>query len=90
VDDEIFRRAAIAKAVAKIDFDAADTANPLDPRQLSLAILQFAMRAVALERDFLEVLPQGRGRRFRRDQLDDLRAVMIVGDDPIRPWRFAC
>jgi hypothetical protein len=89
VDDEIFRRAAVVKAVAKIDFDAADTADPLDPRQLGFAVLQFAVRTVALERDHLEVLPQHRSRGFRRGHVGDLRAVMIVDDDPIRPWRVS-
>ena len=89
VDDEIFRRAAVAKAVAKIDLDAADTADPLDPRQLRLAVLQLAMRAVSFARDFLEVLPQRRGRGFRRGHVGDLRAVMIVSDDLIRPWRVS-
>src|SRR6185295_11505708 len=76
VDDEIFRRAPTAEAVAEIDFDAADAADPLDSRQLGLALLQFPVRAVSLERDFLEVLPQCRGGGFRGGHVDDLRAVM--------------
>jgi hypothetical protein len=85
MDDQIFRRAAVAKAVAKIDINAADTADPLDPRQLSLAVLQFAMRAVSFARDLLEVLPQCRGRWLRGGHVGDLRAVMIVSDNLLRP-----
>ena len=62
MDDEIFRGAAVLEAVAEIDFDAADRADALDPRQLGLALLQRAMGAVALARDLLEMLPQPFGR----------------------------
>ena len=77
----------LLEAVAKIDFDAADAADALDPRQFGLAVLQFAVRAVSLARDLLEVLLQRRARGIRRGHAGDLHAVMIVGDGRIRPWR---
>ena len=58
VDEEIFGGAAVLDAVAEIDFEAADAGDALDPRQLRLAFLQRAMGAVALARDFLQMLPQ--------------------------------
>ena len=68
VDDEIFGRAAVLEAVAEIDFDAADAADALDPRQFRFAFLQRAMSPVALARNFLQMLPQAfGGGSFRQD-----------------------
>ncbi len=65
MNDEIFRRAAIAKSLAEIDLDAADPRNALDSCKLRFAILQRAMRPVAFACDLLEMLPQPfRGRGF--------------------------
>ncbi len=68
VDDQIFRRAAVPKAVAKIDLDAADAPDALDTCQLGFAFLQRAMGAVAFVRDLLQMLPQALGGlSFRQD-----------------------
>ena len=61
VNQQIFGGAAILEAVAEIDFEPADAGDALDPRQFRLALLQRAMRPVALVRDFLQMLPQAFG-----------------------------
>ncbi len=58
VDDEVFGRAAVLEAFAKIDLDAADLADALDAGQFGLALLQRAIGVVALARDVFEVLAQ--------------------------------
>ena len=58
VDDEVFGRAPILEAFAKIDFDAADLADALDARQLRLALLQRAKGVIAFPRKRLDVVPK--------------------------------
>ena len=68
VNQQIFGGAAIPDAVAEIDFESADAGDALDPRQFRLALLQRAVRVIALVGDFLQMLPQALGGGdFRRD-----------------------
>jgi hypothetical protein len=58
VDNEVFGRAAIEKAFAKVDLDPTDPTDPLHAGKLSFAFLQGTMSLVPLARDFGKVLPQ--------------------------------
>lgn len=58
MNDEIFGRAAVAKAVAQIDLDAADACDPLDQYQFGFAILERAVGDVALAGKFGKMLLQ--------------------------------
>jgi hypothetical protein len=56
MDQQIFRRAAIAKSAAEIDLDPANATDPLDARKFGLALLQCPIGVVALARDLQHVL----------------------------------
>ena len=58
VKHQIFRRAAVLEAFAEVDLEAADLADPLDARQLCLALLERVIGVVALARDLFEVPAQ--------------------------------
>ncbi len=48
MNQQIFRRAAIAEAGSQIDLEAADPADLLDPRQFGLAFAQHAGREIVV------------------------------------------
>ena len=61
VDQELFGGAAIPDAVAEVDRKPADAGHPLDSGKLRLALLQRAVRLVALTSDLFQMLPQPLG-----------------------------
>jgi len=80
VNDQVFRRTAVAESLAQVNLDAADAGDALDSRKLRFPFLQRPISFVAVTGDRLDMLAQFGGGGSLRERSVSGRVRAVHGD----------